>query len=277
MATYAIGDIQGCFDQFQALLKHIQFDPSKDKLWLTGDLINRGPGSLKTLRYVKDLGDRAVSVLGNHECHFLAVAQGHKRAHRSDTFDEILYAPDSSELIEWVRQLPFFHRDDELGYAMLHAGVPPQWSEADIQERADELSAALQDHRFDDFLSEMYGNKPNRWSKDLTGHDRLRFIINCFTRMRFCTPDGKLELKQKGALNSQPEPLVPWFQAPDRLSRELPIIFGHWSQLGFYQGDNVVCLDSGCLWGGSLTALELETGENYSLSCDCILEPKSKA
>lgn len=280
MATYAIGDIQGCFEPFQALLEQIQFDPSKDRLWLTGDLINRGPGSLQTLRYVRALGDRAVTVLGNHECHFLAVAQGHKRPHRSDSFHDILDAPDRDELIDWIRQQPFFYHDAELGYGMLHAGVPPQWDVATIKARAAELSAALQDHRFDGFMADMYGNQPNRWSDDLEGHDRLRFIINCFTRMRFCSPKGKLDLKQKGPLGSQPEPLLPWFQAPNRQSKALPIIFGHWSQLGLYRGDNVVCLDSGCLWGGQMSALHLETGAVHQRSCDCLMQPggnKAKA
>ena len=277
MATYAIGDIQGCYQAFLSLLELIHFDPKHDRLWLTGDLINRGPGSLQTLRHVMDLGDRAVTVLGNHECHMLAVAYGHKEPHHSDTFDDILNSPDRDDLIDWVRRQPFYHQDDDLGYGMLHAGAPPQWSVADIAERARELEGVLQSDACDAFLSEMYGNQPNLWSDTLTGVDRLRFIINCFTRMRFCTPKGKLNLKQKGAIGSQPDKLVPWFQAPDRQSADQRLIFGHWSQLGFYQGDNVICLDSGCLWGGQLTAMELETGTVHSLSCGCTLQPGDPA
>lgn len=275
MATYAIGDIQGCYDQFQALLEKISFDPTQDRLWLTGDIINRGPGSLQTLRYVMGLGERAITVLGNHECHLLAVAQGHKRPHDSDTFHDILDAPDSEALLHWIRHRPFFHEDPQLGFAMLHAGVPPQWTADDIRARASELETALRDDSFDQFLSEMYGNEPKQWSDDLTGNDRLRCIINCFTRMRFCSPEGRLNLKQKGSPGSQPEKLLPWFEVPGRRSQGLRIIFGHWSQLGLYRSEDVICLDSGCLWGGQLTAMQLETGAQFCEECDRVAQHQS--
>lgn len=274
MATYAIGDIQGCYDPLRRLLDKIKFDPSADQLWFAGDLINRGPKSLETLRFITSLGDRARSVLGNHECHFLASARGHKKAHRNDTFASILNASDADELINWVRSRPFLHHDKSLGYTMVHAGIPPQWSLKQAKQYARELETVFQGEQIDDFLAHMYGSMPDQWSGTLTGNDRLRFIINCFTRLRFCDADGRLNLKEKGAPDSQSNNLIPWFEAPNRQTANTKIVFGHWSTLGLNYKNNTTCLDTGCLWGGQLSAIKLDGSEQVtSLNCDTSLEP----
>ena len=268
MTCYAIGDIQGCYDPLQRLIEKIQFDPSQDQLWFAGDLINRGPKSLETLRFIKLLGDSARSVLGNHECHFLATAFGQKKSHRSDTFSDILDADDAEELIQWVRALPFFYEDTVLGYCMLHAGLPPQWSIDDTRQHAKELTQHIQSNQAEEFFAAMYGNQPDMWQEDLTGNDRLRFIINCFTRMRYCDEHGRLNLKEKGEVGTQATGLIPWYDAPNRQTVEQKIVFGHWSTLGFQQQHNATCLDTGCLWGGSLSALALD-GTERLISIDC--------
>jgi len=273
MATYAIGDIQGCYNALRQLLDKIKFNPNVDQLWFTGDLINRGPKSLKTLRFIKSLGSSARSVLGNHECHFLAVSRGHKKAHRTDTFNNIINAPDAEELTEWVRGLPFFYEDTNLGYSMLHAGVPPQWTLAATRKYALELQAVIQGEHVDDFLASMYGSKPDKWDKTLTGNDRMRFIINCFTRLRFCDKHGRLNLKSKGGLGSQPAGLMPWFDVPNRKTVDDNIVFGHWSALGVHNKNNTTCLDGGCLWGGSLAALKLGSSDIISVDCERTLKP----
>lgn len=267
MAVYAIGDIQGCFDELQALLDKIGFDPAHDRLWFTGDLVNRGPKSLETLRYVKSLGDRAVTVLGNHDLHLLAVAYG-LQDNEAEDLDRILTAPDRDELIDWLRHRPLLHHDPELGYTLVHAGLPPSWDLAKAQALAGEVESVLRGPDCRAFLEHMYGNEPEQWSDDLTGWDRLRFIVNCFTRMRFCDNDGRLELQAKGPPGSQPAPYRPWFAIPDRASADLKIVFGHWSTLGPCAEPNVFPLDTGCLWGGSLTALRLD-GERKRISFPC--------
>jgi len=269
MAHYAIGDVQGCYDPLRRLLDKLKFDPCDDQLWFAGDLINRGPQSLETLRFIISLGDSARSVLGNHECHFLAIAHGHKPPHRADTFNEILAADDASTLIQWVRSQPFFHEDKELGYSMLHAGLPPQWSLDDARQYARELEAVIRGDQMNDFLANMYGNKPDQWEPNLSGHQRMRFIINCFTRMRFCDASGRLDLSQKGAVGEQPSHLVPWFEVPNRRTINDQILFGHWSTLGLHQENNTTCLDSGCLWGGQLSAIKLGKTEQF-ISTDCV-------
>ncbi len=274
MATYAIGDIQGCYDPLRRLLDKIKFDPSADQLWFAGDLINRGPKSLETLRFIISLGDRARSVLGNHECHFLASARGHKKAHRNDTFASLLNASDADDLINWVRSRPFLHQDKSLGYTMVHAGIPPQWSLKQAKKHAKELEKVFQSEQLDDFLAHMYGSMPDQWSDTLTGNDRLRFIINCFTRLRFCDAEGRLNLKEKSAPTHHSGNLIPWFEVPNRRTANKKIVFGHWSTLGLNKKNKAICLDTGCLWGGQLSALKLDGSEQViSLNCDTSLEP----
>ena len=269
MATYAIGDIQGCYDELQRLLDKLHFDPASDRLWLTGDLVNRGPQSLEVLRLVKGLGEKAVTVLGNHDLHLLALWQNHHRHFKvNDTLADIFTAPDGEELLHWLRCQPLLHYDAELDFAMLHAGLPPQWNLEQAQACAHEVESVLRGEKFHEFLGHMYGNKPARWSETLSGWDRLRFIVNCLTRLRFCTPDGTLDFRHKGSPDGQEgNAHLPWFSLPQRKSRNTPIVFGHWSTLGLYQGDNVHAIDTGCLWGGTLTALQLETGTLTSLPC----------
>ena len=260
MAVYAIGDIQGCYDELLELLDLIQFDPRYDRLWFTGDLVNRGPKSLDVLRYVKQLGASATTVLGNHDFHLLAMwRQHHLHLQDSDSLTHVFEAPDHEELLEWLRQRPLLHHDPRLGYTMVHAGLPPQWGLQQAQQLAAEVEEVVRGEQFEPFLHQMYGNKPKQWSPTLTGWDRLRFIVNCMTRLRFCTPAGRLDFKQKGGIESSDPSLVPWFQAPSRQTQNTPIIFGHWSTLGYRQGDNVYAIDSGCLWGGKLTALRIDT------------------
>jgi bis(5'-nucleosyl)-tetraphosphatase (symmetrical) len=260
MATYAIGDIQGCCDEFEALLDQLRFDPSRDRLWITGDLVNRGPRSLDVLRRVKALGSTAITVLGNHDLHLLAAALAPGEQLRpDDTLGEIFEAPDRDELLAWLRSLPMLYHDVALGYTMIHAGLPPQWDLATAQSCATELEHALRDDaRSLELFTHMYGDRPNRWSDDLRGIERLRFITNCLTRLRFCRADGSLELKFKGKLESAPDGVVPWFRAPQRRSRDLRIVCGHWSALGYYEGDGVLSIDSGCVWGGKLCAIRLD-------------------
>jgi bis(5'-nucleosyl)-tetraphosphatase (symmetrical) len=270
MAVFAVGDLQGCFDELKQLLDRIHFDPAEDSLWFTGDLVNRGSQSLEALRYVKALGRHAVCVLGNHDLHLLAVAAGAAHSKPGDTLDEVLAAPDRDELLHWLRQLPLMYHDTALGYTLVHAGLPPQWDLALALSAAHELEAALRDTAHPEFFRHMYGNEPRRWSPELTGMERLRFIVNCFTRMRYCNPEGDLDLKAKGAPGSQPPGFLPWFEIPGRLSHDLHILFGHWSTVGEIQGQNVHALDTGCVWGGRLTALRLDgddSGSWYSVDC----------
>lgn len=269
MAVYAIGDIQGCFDELEKLLAAIAFDRDRDTLWFTGDLVNRGPDSLKVLRFVWDLGARAVTVLGNHDLHLLAVTQGHEQYHRKDTFDDVLAAPDRAGLVEWLRWRPLLHHDAALGLTLVHAGLPPQWNLALALACAGEVEAALRGADYSAYLEHMYGNEPECWSENLTGQDRLRFITNCFTRLRFCDAQGNLALEEKGPPGSAPAPYLPWFAVPGRRNADLNIVFGHWSTLGPRHDTGIFPLDTGCLWGGSLTALRLdsEPKQRFSLSC----------
>lgn len=259
MPTYAIGDIQGCGDEFEALLDILKFDPACDRVWLTGDLVNRGPRSLDVLRKVRSLGAAAISVLGNHDLHLLAVAFTGAKAKRQDTLSDILAAPDCDELLHWLRQLPLLHHDESLGYTMIHAGLPPQWDEATARSCANEVESTLRDDtRFVQLLTHMYGDQPDRWSDDLTGFDRLRFITNCLTRLRFCHEDGRIALPYKGTIEKAPPGLLPWFRPHDRRSRQMRIVFGHWSALGYYDADGVLSIDTGCVWGARLCAVRLD-------------------
>ncbi len=276
MATYAIGDIQGCYDELRRLLERIRFDPARDRLWLVGDLVNRGPRSVDVLRFVKGLGERAISVLGNHDLHLLAVASGLTPNTPEESLEDVLAARDRDEILHWLRHRPLMHRDRHLGYSLLHAGLPPQWDIPSALERAAEVEAVLRGPDYPSFLAAMYGNRPRRWSDDLVGLDRLRFITNCFTRLRYCDRLGNLSLKDKGAPGSQQPPFMPWFEVPGRASAAERIIFGHWSTLGYLHVGNVWALDSGCLWGGSLTALRLKRhgpGKPVQWSCPRVLTP----
>ena len=268
MALYAIGDIQGCFAELERLLETLAFDPERDRLWFVGDLVNRGPQSLETLRFVRGLGQAAVTVLGNHDLHLLAAAYHPRHLKRKDTLSAILEAPDRDALIDWLRSRPLLHHDEESGHTLIHAGLPPQWDLARARACAREMEAVLAGDRCGEFLERMYGDQPDRWRDDLEGWDRLRFITNCFTRLRFCAPDGTLALQYKGPPGSVPAPFRPWFEIEDRRSRDLDIVFGHWSTLGLIDRPGIHALDTGCLWGGKLTALRLD-GEPRLVQIDC--------
>jgi bis(5'-nucleosyl)-tetraphosphatase (symmetrical) len=265
MATYAIGDIQGCFDEFIELLDMVGFNVTRDRLWLVGDLVNRGPQSLEVLRHMKALGAAATVVLGNHDLHLIMRAEGHGRASKGDTLDEVLAAPDCVELMQWLRHLPLFHTEDE--YAMVHAGLLPSWSITQAEDLGAEVNLALTSETHPDFLANMWGSEPAQWSNGLRSWDRLRVIVNAMTRMRFCTPDGVMDLRSKGAPDSAPAGFMPWFAVPRRASSSHTVVCGHWSALGFYRERKLLALDSGCLWGGALTAVRLEDQKAFQLPC----------
>jgi len=277
MSTYAIGDIQGCYSELQQLLKLIKFNPNEDVLWSCGDLVNRGPNSLEVLRFFKDLTDRAIVVLGNHDMHLLALAYGNTtRLKAQDTLSAILEAPDADELVEWLRFRPFLHHDATMGLTMVHAGLPPQWDLLQARHYASELETTLRGPKCQGYLNDLYGDKPKIWSETLSGSDRMRFITNCFTRLRYCNAEGKLAMKNKwqpslDANNNDQE--KPWFLWPQRANREMTIIFGHWATLGFYTRKGIYALDSACVWGGALTALRLEDKQVFSLPCPAQCRP----
>jgi bis(5'-nucleosyl)-tetraphosphatase (symmetrical) len=268
VSTYAIGDIQGCFEPFMALLERIAFDPERDRLWLAGDLVNRGPASLETLRYVKALGDRAVTVLGNHDLYLLMVASGTvaKRG-AGDTIEPILAAPDRDELLAWLRHQPLLHVDGR--HALVHAGLLPGWSVSKALALAAEAEAALAGLVGDEFLHHMWGGHPTAWRDDLGGWDRLRVVINAMTRMRFCSPAGEMELHTKGEAAAAPPGYLPWFEVPGRASADHTIVCGHWSALGLQVEPNLLALDSGCLWGRELSAVRLEDRAVFQVHCGC--------
>jgi bis(5'-nucleosyl)-tetraphosphatase (symmetrical) len=257
--------VQGCFEALEQLLDRIDFDARRDRLWFVGDLVNRGPDSLATLRFVQSLGDGAVTVLGNHDLHLLTVAAGFAHLHRGDTVGDILAAPDREALLAFLRQCKLMHVDE--GWAMVHAGLLPQWSIAQARALAAEVEQALggPDHAV--LLQHMYGNQPERWDDALAGHDRLRVIINAMTRLRLCTPDGRMEFRHKSAPRDLPPGFLPWYAIPGRVSAGSPIVFGHWSTLGLHASDDVVALDSGCLWGNALSALRLHDRRIFQVSC----------
>nr|VFJ52329.1 MAG: Bis(5'nucleosyl)-tetraphosphatase, ApaH [Candidatus Kentron sp. DK] len=299
MATYAIGDIQGCFASLTALLSEIQFDPRNDKLWICGDLVNRGPESARVLRFIRGLGKQAVAVLGNHDLSLLAVAAGSRTPRKKDTYDDVLQAPDGEALIHWLRHRPLFHQDATLGFTMVHAGLPPAWDRETAACLTREVESVLRnDSQWTDFVANMYGNEPDQWSEALTGWDRLRFITNSLTRLRYCRGDGALDMGESGPPGSQEQHLTPWFALPDRRSAGERILFGHWAALvlpsppganpapadrskpapaarpdlfGFFTGlqekYRVYPLDTGCVWGNRLTALRLEDLRYFSVAC----------
>lgn len=260
--TWAIGDLQGCLDSLLSLLPQL---PAGARLWMPGDLVNRGPRSADSLRWAMAQGDRLVTVLGNHDLHLLAVAAGIRRAHRTDTLDDILAAPDRDALLDWVRSRPLAHFDD--GWLMVHAGVLPQWSVERTLELADEVWRVLSGPRWIDFLREMYGNEPAAWSDSLRGNDRLRVIVNALTRIRFCTPEGRMDFAAKEGVAGAPPGHLPWFDVPGRASGGTPIVFGHWAALGLMDRPDLLAIDTGCVWGRELTAVRLSDRARRSVSC----------
>lgn len=267
MATYVIGDIHGCYDQLQALLDLIKFDPSTDILWFTGDLINGGPKPAEVIRFIKSLGDRQICVLGNHDLVLLALAAGKRIPHndRAIGFDPVFLAPDQQELIEWLRMRPMVHYDPNFNTLLVHAGVLPSWTLNEIRSYAHEVEVLLRGSNYLELYANMFGNEPDLWSADLTGWPRMRFIINCLTRMRFCSDQGQLELTSKGTINDAPTGFLPWFQIPRQ--DDLKIVFGHWAALlGNTNTPNAIAMDTGCVWGHSLSARCLENGHIHSIT-----------
>jgi bis(5'-nucleosyl)-tetraphosphatase (symmetrical) len=259
MATYAVGDVQGCCDELEALLGRLSFDPSRDRLWFVGDLVNRGPRSLDVLRLVSQFGDAAHVVLGNHDLHLLALARGAAHLRPADhTLVPILEAADREPLLDWLQSRAVLHHDATLDVTMIHAGLPPQWDIALARRCAGELEAALHSEHSGRLFAAMYGNLPDRWSDDLDGMDRLRFITNALTRLRVCDATGRMLLKLKGPPGRMPAEAIPWFDAPGRRSAGARIVCGHWSALGYHDAGGVLALDTGCVWGGSLTAQRLD-------------------
>jgi bis(5'-nucleosyl)-tetraphosphatase (symmetrical) len=273
MARFAIGDVQGCATELRALLGAINFSADRDQLWFVGDLVNRGPYSLECLRLIHALGDNAVVVLGNHDLHLLAMFFGARLQDKpGDTLREILHAPDRVALLQWLLERPLAHQDPTHGELLVHAGLVPQWSVPQTLLLAQEVHNALRVAP-EAFFDHMYGDKPDQWSEDLTGTDRIRFIVNCLTRLRVCTAAGRVALKAKGP-PSRAATLLPWFEVPGRASRGTRIIFGHWSALGYVNAHGVIGLDTGCVWGGALTAVNLDQPiRPISIACAGYQEP----
>ena len=276
MSTYAIGDIQGCYSELQNLLNEINFDERRDELWFVGDLVNKGPKSLQTLRFIKALGVNAKITLGNHDLHLLAVAKNIQPLLKKDTIQEILAADDVEELIDWLKSRPLLITDDNLNFTMVHAGLPPQWSLENAKEFAKECELILQSEKINKLLAEMYGDTPNIWVNSLQDYAKQRFIINCFTRIRFCNSDGMLDFDTKVAPGKQNTSLIPWYSLPNRKTKDNKIIFGHWSTVHIgneknFKQYNVYPIDTGCLWGGRLTAMRLEDEKIFSVPSE---EPK---
>lgn len=265
--NYLIGDLQGCCDAFDRLLAEIGFSPSRDRIYVLGDLVNRGPASLQTLRRLRQIDDAATCLLGNHDLHLLAVAHGIRKPHKSDTVAQILEAPDAAAWIDWLR-----HRRmvvHELGWLMVHAGVPPQWTLATTLSVGAEIEAHLRGPNLHGFLQTMYGNAPTKWRDDLQGPERWRFAINALTRMRFCKLDGSLDLETKEAAHAAPAGSVPWFDFPGRLTADTPIAFGHWSTLGLVNRPDLLAIDTGCVWGGQLTAVRVDGRDREVIQVPC--------
>ena len=271
MATYAIGDVQGCCDALHALLGEVGFSVSRDMLWFVGDLVNRGTQSAEVLRFVRSLGERAIVVHGNHDLHTLAVAAGKAKRRADDTLEDLLGAPDRDELLDWLRMRPLLHVDRE--YVMVHAGLLPSWSLAQAADLAAEVEAALRAPAHLELYPSLYGSKPAAWSDALRGAERLRVIVNAMTRMRFCTPDGAMDFSVKGELEKALPGYLPWFEVPDRRTRGVPIVCGHWSALGLRITPDLLALDTGCVWGGRLTAIRLEDRRVFQTACARAADP----
>jgi bis(5'-nucleosyl)-tetraphosphatase (symmetrical) len=272
-STYAIGDVQGCFDDLLRLLEKLDFDPETDRLWFTGDLVNKGPNSLELLRFVRGLGTAAISVLGNHDLHLLAVAAGAVRIRKKDTISEILDAPDCEELLFWLRHQPLLHHSESLGFTMIHAGLPPQWDLEKAQQCARELETVLQNFGYEDLFLHLKGDGPLSWREDLAGWDRLRFITNCFTQLRWCDPSGRIDfLGKRRRVSAKKKRSQPWFEIPCRASKSLRVLFGHWAKLAILPtatrgAAGVIPLDTGCANGGRFTAFRLEDWRYFRLKC----------
>jgi bis(5'-nucleosyl)-tetraphosphatase (symmetrical) len=258
MSSFVIGDVQGCYAELRSLLDTLGFDPLSDRLWFVGDLVNRGPASLEVLRYIRSLGARASVVLGNHDLHLLALSAGATRKRGDDTLDEVLLAPDRDELLDWLRTRPLMALEGQ--NVLVHAGLLPAWPVEVARSLAAEVESALRGPAWREALAALYGAKPDRWSDGLQGAERLRVIVNAMTRMRFCSAEGVMDLTAKGGPDNAPAGFMPWFEVPGRMNSSHRILFGHWSALGLYLGKTVTCLDTGCVWGGRLTALRLEDG-----------------
>lgn len=265
MATYAIGDVQGCCDALHALLGEVGYSPSRDMLWFVGDLVNRGTQSADVLRFVRSLGERAIVVHGNHDLHTLAVAVGKAKRRADDTLEDLLDAPDRDELLDWLRMRPLLHVDRE--YVMVHAGLLPSWSLAQAADLAAEVEAALRAPAHRELYASLYGARPAAWSDALQGAERLRVIVNAMTRMRFCTPGGAMDFSVKGEVEKALPGYLPWFEVPDRKTRGVPIVCGHWSALGLRITPDLLALDTGCVWGGRLTAIRLEDRRVFQTAC----------
>ncbi len=270
MSTYAIGDVQGCFKELLQLLDKINFDETNDRLWFVGDIVNRGPASLEVLNFIMKLGDSAITVLGNHDLHLVAVAEGVMSPKNSDTLTAILSSANKQELIAWLRQQALMHHDKDLNFSMVHAGLLPQWGIDQALELASEVNKFLNSDNYLSFLEVMYGDTPALWDENLTGNDRLRFIVNCFTRIRYLNEKHELNFSEKGAPGSTDKHLTPWFEIDDRKSKHDKIIFGHWATLHLgnihnFTPYNIYPIDTGCLWGGHLTALRLEDENIFSV------------
>jgi bis(5'-nucleosyl)-tetraphosphatase (symmetrical) len=263
VATYIVGDIQGCFDELQQLLKRVVFSAQKDQLWLAGDLVARGPKSLETLRFVKSLGDSAKVVLGNHDLHLMAVSVGLKKVKVKDKTAAIFSAPDKDELLTWLSQQPLLAEHDE--FVMCHAGISPQWDLATARQCAREVESIIRSERLPWLLENMYSNQPDLWDDSLQGLDRYRYTINAFTRMRFCFPDSRLDMNCKlPPQEVQEDELVPWFKLPQRINLEKTVLFGHWAALQGHINEQVIGLDTGCVWGGSLTMIRWEDKQVFT-------------
>ena len=268
MATYAIGDLQGCYDPLRRLFDYVGFDPAVDRAWFVGDLVNRGPASLEVLRFVKSLESAASEVHGKHDLHQVMQAEAYGKANKEDTLEDILAAADRDNLLAWLRAQPLFHVEG--GWAMVHAGLLPAWTVAQAQALSDEASAALTAAGYRDFLANMWGSEPAAWSDDLAGWDRLRVVVNAMTRMRYVTVAGAMDFVAAGAKappDKGPADCLPWFEVPHRASADHLIVCGHWSALGYRDEANVLALDTGCLWGGCLTAVRLEDRRVFRQPC----------